>query len=201
MTEREQKALEIAARNKLVKKGDVWRVPSQSGFKPYYEVDLNDKSPRCTCPDFEIRRQPCKHIFAVEYTLERERSITQTTDGDTTTTTVTETVKVTKRVTYKQDWTAYNTAQTNEKHLFQSLLSELCNLIAEPPQEMGRPRLGYRDMLFACAFKVFCGTSARRFATDLSEAQVKGYVSKAAHFNSVNRYLDNPALTALLHEL
>jgi transposase len=56
-------------------------------------------------------------------------------------------------------------------------------------------------MLFASAFKVYCGMSARRYATDLSEAQIKGYVSKVAHFNSVNRYLANPALTPLLHEL
>lgn len=200
-SERQERGLMIAARTKLTQKGDVWRVPSQSGYKPYYEVDPNPESPRCTCPDFETRRERCKHIFAVEFTLERESNTTTTTEGDTTTTTVTETVKVTKRVTYKQDWTAYNTAQTNEKHLFQSLLHELCNLIVEPPQEMGRPRLMYRDMVFAGAFKVYTGMSARRFATDLNEAQGKGYVSKAAHFNSVNRYLDNPALTSLLHEL
>src|SRR5205085_2989911 len=198
-SERQERGLMIAARTKLTQKGDVWRVPSQSGYKPYYEV--NPESQHCTCPDFEKREAKCKHIYAVEFTLEREQSVTQTIAGDTTTTTVIETVKVTKRVTYKQDWTAYNTAQTNEKHLFQSLMSELCGLIAEPPQEIGRPRLSYRDMLFASAFKVYCGTSARRFATDLSEAQIKGYVSKAAHFNSVNRYLDNPALTSLLHEL
>ena len=201
MTEREEKALVIAAKSKLTKKGDVWRVPSQSGYKPYYEVDPNPESPRCTCPDFETRRERCKHIFAVEIVIERERSVTETTDGETTTTTVTETVKVTKRVTYSQDWTAYNQAQTHEKSLFQKFLHDLCNLIVEPPQDTGRPRLMYRDMLFAGAFKVYCGMSARRFSTDLSEAQIKGYVSKAAHFNSVNRYLDNPALTAVLHQL
>lgn len=198
-SERQERGLMIAARTKLTQKGDVWRVPSQSGYRPYYRVDASAKT--CDCPDFEKREAKCKHIYAVEFTIEREHSVTETTDGDTTTTTVTETVKVTKRVTYKQDWTAYNTAQTNEKHLFQSLLHNLCDLIVEPPQDMGRPRLMYRDMLFAAAFKVYSGMSARRFATDLNEAQVKGYVSKAAHFNSVNRYLDNPALTSLLHEL
>lgn len=198
-SERQERGLMIAARTKLTQKGDVWRVPSQSGYKPYYEVD--PKSQRCTCPDFEKREAKCKHIYAVEYTLERESSTTTTIDGDTTTTTTTETVKVTKRVTYKQDWKAYNAAQTNEKHLLQSLLHNLCDLIVEPPQDMGRPRLMYRDMLFAAAFKVYAGMSARRFATDLNEAQVKGHVSNAAHFNSVNRYLDNPALTPLLHEL
>src|SRR5207253_9314792 len=66
---------------------------------------------------------------------------------------------------------------------------------------IGGRRWRCRDMWFAGAFKVYCGTSARRFATDRSEAQIKGYVSRAAHFDSVNRYLDDPALTSLLHEL
>src|SRR5690242_19293152 len=101
-SEGQERGLVIAARTKLTQKGDVWRVPSQSGYKPYYEVDPDPVSPRCTCPDFEIRRQRCKHIYAVEIVLERESSTVTTTDGDTTTTTTTETVKVTKRVTYKQ---------------------------------------------------------------------------------------------------
>jgi transposase len=201
MTERRQKALAIAAKSKIAKKGDTWLVPSQSG-NGHYKVNANDPDwPTCTCPDFELRHARCKHIYAVEIVIEREQSITQTTDGDVTTTTVTETVKVTKRVTYKQDWTAYNTAQTNEKHLFESLLHDLCSGVVEPFQKMGRPRLQYKDMLFSSAFKVYCGMSARRFNTDFCEAQTKGHVSKAAHFNSVNRYLANPALTPLLREL
>lgn len=201
MSERQQKAIAIAAKSKIAKKGDTWIVPSQSG-NGHYKVNITDPDwPTCTCMDFELRHARCKHIYATEIVIEREQSVTQTTDGDVTTTTVTETVKVTKRVTYSQDWTAYNTAQTNEKHLFESLLHDLCSGIVEPVQEKGRPRLTYKDMIFAGAFKVYCGMSARRFATDLSEAQAKGHISDAAHFNSVNRYLANPALTSLLHAL
>jgi transposase len=43
--------------------------------------------------------------------------------------------------------------------------------------------------------------SLRRSMTDFCEAQVKGHVSKTASFNSVSRYLANPALTPLLREL
>ena len=201
MNERHDKALLIAAKCKLKKKGDLWLVPSQSG-NGNYKVNVVDPDwPTCDCPDFELRRARCKHIYAVELVIEREQSITETIDGDTVTTTVTETVKVTKRTTYKQDWKAYNTAQTNEKHLFESLLNDLCSGVIEPFQKMGRPRLMYKDMLFASAYKVYCGMSARRFSTDFCEAQVKGHVSQSAHFNSVNRYLANPALTPLLREL
>src|SRR5256714_15483152 len=126
MSERQQKALVIAAKNKLAKKGNTWVVPSQSEKGDSYKVNVTDHDwPTCTCPDFELRHARCKHIYAVEIVIEREQSTTTSTkidaDGlETTTTTVTESVKVTKRVTYSQDWTAYNTAQTNEKHLFES---------------------------------------------------------------------------------
>src|SRR5882672_12387576 len=109
MDAREQKALEIAAKSKLIRKGDTWLVPSQAGPKKY-TVDPNPQEPHCTCPDFEARQLRCKHIFAVEYTIQRE----YTDDGKTQT--MTETVTVKK--TYKQEWSAYNKAQTNEKALF-----------------------------------------------------------------------------------
>src|SRR5213080_3527377 len=104
MEERELKALEIAAESKLVRKGSEWLVPSQSTRGARYTVDPDPKSPHCSCPDFEARQQTCKHLYAVEYTLERE----QTADGQTV---VTETVKVTRK-TYSQNWPAYNAAQT-----------------------------------------------------------------------------------------
>jgi len=201
MSERELKALVIAAKSKLTKKGDVWHVPSQSGYAPFYEVDPNPESPHCTCPDFEKRQQRCKHIFAVEIVIEREQSITETTDGDTTTTTVTETVKVTRRVTYSQDWTAYNQAQTNEKDLFQKLLHDLCSGIVEPGQPNGRPRLMYKDMIFSAAFKVYSTMSGRRFMSDLREANARGYLSKVSHFNSIFNYLELGCLTPLLRDL
>ena len=43
--------------------------------------------------------------------------------------------------------------------------------------------------------------SGRRFTSQLKEAQEQGLISKAAHYNSASRYLDNPALTPLLKRL
>ena len=71
MEAREQKALEIAAKSKLTRKGDIWQVPSQAGTGKY-TVDPNPQEPHCTCPDFEARQLRCKHIFAVKYVIERE---------------------------------------------------------------------------------------------------------------------------------
>src|SRR5437016_117779 len=123
MDAREQKGLEIAANCEVVKQDGEWIVPSQNGSGKY-RVNPAPESLHCTCPDYEVRKMKCKHIFAVEYTVMAE----QKTDGNTTTTTVTKTVKV----TYKQEWSAYNTAQINEKALFQKLLHDLCSGVAEP---------------------------------------------------------------------
>jgi hypothetical protein len=78
MEPRQQKAIEIAAKAKLTRKGDTWLVPSQSEPKRY-TVDPNPQAPTCTCPDFEARQLPCKHIFAVEIVVQREYS----NDGET----------------------------------------------------------------------------------------------------------------------
>jgi transposase len=100
-----------------------------------------------------------------------------------------------------QNWTAYNAAQSEEKHRFVELLADLCNTVPQPEQVMGRPRLPLSDMLFAAACKVYVGFSARRFTSDLKDAQVRGLIGNAAHFNSVNRYMANPELTEALKSL
>src|SRR5882762_4135721 len=189
MDAREQKAIEIAAKSKLTRKGDTWLVPSQSGPKRY-TVDPNPQEPNCTCPDFESRQLPCKHIFAVEIVVQREYS----DDGQTQT--VTETVTVKK--TYRQEWPAYNRAQTQEKAQFQSLLHELCKGIGEPSQRIGRPRLPFDEMIFATTFKVYSTVSQRRFICDLQDAHAKGYISKVPHFNSISNYLESETLTPYL---
>jgi transposase len=192
-TSREQKALEIAARNKLTPSdNNKYSVPSQSG-RGCYTVEFDPAKPHCNCPDFEYRQLPCKHVLAVEITVRRE----QTISGDTTTTAITKTVKV----VYRQDWGAYNQAQTKEKALFQQLLHNLCQGIVEPVHAKGRPPFSFADMIFASTFKVFSTVSGRRFATDLKEAHVKGYLSRLPHYNSVFRYFEKPALTALLKAL
>src|SRR2546426_2763620 len=148
MDPREQKGMVIAATMKvrMVHTGG-WRVPSQS-FIGTYSVRATAEGHACSCPDFAERQLPCKHIFAVQFTLFRQT--TETPDGSTVTTT-----QATARFTYDQDWPAYNRAQTTEKETFLRLLHDLCAGIAEPVQRKGRPRLPLRDMVFAAGFKVY----------------------------------------------
>lgn len=192
MEERELKGLEIAAKSKLTHKGNMWLVPSQSGIPEKYSVALGEEKPQCTCRDYEFRNENCKHIFAVQYTIERE----QTEDGEI----VTESVKIVRK-TYTQNWPAYNAAQTNEKSELQGLLYELCRTLPEPEQQRGRPRLSLADIIFAATYKVYSTVSGRRFESDLREATSKGYLSRLPHYNSVFRYLESEALTPYLYEL
>lgn len=103
---RQLRGQEIAARYRITQENNLWLVPSQSG-KGKYRVDL--KSNKCSCPDNELKRQKCKHLFAVEYTIEQE--YLKAIDGETQTQTVVEISKV-KKPTYPQQWHEYNLAQT-----------------------------------------------------------------------------------------
>lgn len=153
METREQRGLQIAALLPIKRSGETYIVPSQSNGNSY-KVDADPNAAQCECPDFKSRQKKCKHIFAVECVIQREERVTTTADGKTTVTR-TETVKL----RYKQFWPAYNSAQTNEKTRFLSLLYELCSGIDEPIQTMGRPRHSLADMIFASAFKVYSTVS------------------------------------------
>lgn len=195
---RRRRGEEIAEKCKLEKRNGIWYVPSQSGSGRYL-VRLDPDLPTCTCPDWELRWMPCKHIHAVEYIVKR----TENPDGSTTTTqTVTVTQPPPKKPTYKQQWPAYNRAQTNEKDKFQTLLADLCRTIKdETPRTKGQPRIPLADALFAAIFKVYSTVSGRRFMSDLREAEGRGHIAKAPHFNSIYNYLENPAVTDILRSL
>ncbi len=132
LLDRENRALILAATQKIVQIGNQWYVSSQSlpGEKRY-KVDPDDQSPHCTCPDFELRGCTCKHILAVRIVRQRELFA----DGSET---ITESVTVEEKIvrkSYPQQWPAYNRAQTSEKDTFQSLLAALCEGIEEESQE------------------------------------------------------------------
>lgn len=107
------------------------------------------------------------------------------------------------RKTYPQEWTAYNQAQTNEKSKFQELLFELCQSVEDLPRKpgAGRNRLPLGEMIFAAVFKIYAMVSARRFISDLQEANRRGYISKTPHFNSIFNYLELEEMTACLKQL
>lgn len=197
MDARELKGMQIAATLPVKRVQHAWVVPSQTGQGSYKVAHPDPAVARlegathgltCTCPDFEERQLPCKHVIAVEYTIKRE-----TPEGDV----VTETVKV----TYSQTWTAYNAAQSEEEDRFMPMLADLCSTLSRPYSGKGRPPLPLSDMVFACVSRVYSGLSARRFDTDVRESKERGLTDSDPHFNSVLRYLRDPAMTPVLKNL
>lgn len=188
---RQERGRHIAMTSKVVKKTEeLWLVQSQS--RPIkYLVDTAELS--CTCPDHAETHSLCKHLHAVTFF----RFMSTSTSNDGTTTVTSESV----RVSYPQDWHAYNLAQTTEKAHFQSLLRGLCDGIVQPPQTSGRPRLPLSDAIYGCAMKVYTTVSGRRATTDIRECESKGLVDHAPHYNSIFNYLQRPELTPLFKAL
>ena len=199
MTEnpREQRGLVIAATCNLIKKGDAWIVPSQSGNGKYTVVP-DSISPHCSCPDHETTGGKCKHIFAVQFVIQRQL-FDDGTVQETRTLTVTETIKP---PTYRQNWPAYNAAQVNEKAKFLTLLHDLCEGIPESDHRVsGRPRFPLRDAIFAACFKVYSTLSGRRFMTDLRDAKAKGLVRRAPSYNMIFKVFESQATFPCLQSL
>jgi transposase len=186
---RRERGLAIAATARIAHKGNTWTVPSQSLNGRYTVIKSGDEL-RCSCPDYELRGQICKHGYAVEFVIRRETA----PDG-----TVIETRAA--RVTYSQDWAAYNKAQTSEKDQFCTLLRDLVSDVATPEQKRGRPSLPLSDMIFSAAFKVYSTVSARRFMSDLRGATELGLIDRTPHYNSIFNVLDRESLTPILTEL
>jgi transposase len=192
---REQRGLLIAATMKVVQKGLVWLVPSQSG-KGKYTVCPDKEHPHCTCPDHETRGCECKHILAVRYVIQR-RLFDDGSVVETRQLVVAET-----RKSYPQNWKAYNRAQNDEKSNFQVLLADLCKGIQPPQsQRIGRPRVQLADAVFATMFKVYSTFSGRRFITDLDEAHQKGYLSRPLSHSSIFKAFESPDLFPVLKSL
>ena len=190
MEVREHRGLQIAASSNITQTDGYWVVPSQRSGKSY--IVYLTPVPSCTCADYESRRKSCKHIYAVLYWLQHQQLGTEVPAPPK---------PARKNSVIKREWSAYNQAATKEKNLFQSLLSELCKGIAEPPQVMGRPRVLLADLVFCAGLKVYTTLSSRRNTSDLVEAESKGYISKVVHYNTVSKYLEKKSLTPVLREL
>jgi transposase len=197
---------------------DKYLVPSQNNASGGYVVDTAAKT--CSCPDFETRQTPCKHVWAV--LLFRQE--TGTPDGhgavmsnDTTikpemnkTASAVETESTTKeaatepekRKTYPQPWARYNAAQMEEKTTFELLLKDLLRCVSEPEKpKTGRPPMPLKAVLFGAGMKTYIGMSGRRATPDIKSCKDRDLVGKAAHYNTIFKYMEKPELTQILVDL
>jgi transposase len=196
MDARDVKALELTGNTRICYVAGNWLVPSQSSAARH-KVNPSQAAPSCTCEDFHLRGQPCKHIMAVRQLLERQLKGQPHPDPATI-------PMRAPRPTYGQNWPAYNKSQTHEKDHLQRLLADLCRTIADP--EADKPRRGRRpiplgDAVFAATLKVYSTFSARRFMSDQREAAERGHLSRAVPFNCLLRTLDREDVTPILTSL
>ncbi len=194
MDMRELRALELAARAKLVANDDgTWTVPSQERPGSSYRVVTWPGAESCTCEDFQLRQQSCKHIIAARLVEER--------DGKRPAPPI-DTDAPPKRKQCKQNWPLYDLAQTTEKDRFQELLADLCRGIEEPPRHVkAGKRIPMRDRIFASAYKVFSTFSGRRFMSDLREAHGRDYLSAVMNKSTVMDFIESDEMTPYLYQL
>ena len=105
MNAREERGLIIAAMCRLNRTDDgTWLVPAQSknAQQTCYRVNLKAKT--CTCLDHTEGGHTCKHYYAATFVYKRD------TLPDGTVIEQSQFAFTEKRVTYKQDWPAYNEA-------------------------------------------------------------------------------------------
>ena len=184
---RQEKGEEIAQRFNLTKTSYGWKVPSQSK-NGYYNVDMGKQE--CNCPDCKYRNEKCKHIYAVEFYMKQEIS----QQGQVLTTKG-------MKITYSQEWKAYDKAQTNEKILFYGLLNDLTKHIEEPEYSFGRPKIPLNELIFSSVLKVYTTFSLRRFISDLQIAHERGYIHQKPCYSSIGHFMQRKDLTPILKEL
>jgi len=171
-------------------------VPSQSG-RGFYRVRIgNDPTlpETCTCPDFEERHAPCKHIYLVRMDQRAEEDpapshysqIQASSDPP------------------KRNWSIYNEYQTEEYRLFNTLLRDLSIGFPEPqrdPHGAGRKPVPLRDQVFCSVQKAYLGLSLRRSHGFRAQAAKSGLLSDTPFWAVASRFLCRVDVTDGLHDM
>ena len=187
---REERGKLLAKSTRIVKTPFGWRVTSRTNTSREYMVRFIKDNPKCTCPDCEMRKKKCKHIYAVEFYIKKEID----NEGK-----ITQTKGV--KISYSQDWKAYDKSQTNEKLIFLKLLRELCDSVEQPDYNFGRPKLPYSDLIFASALKIYSTFSLRRFMSDVKIAKEMKLINSVPCFSSVGHFMQKEDVTDILKKL
>lgn len=187
---REERGKLLAKSTRIVKTPQGWRVTSQTNTSRQYMVRFTRDEPKCSCPDCELRHKKCKHIYAVEFyvkqEIDQEGKLTQTKGV---------------KISYSQDWKAYDKSQTNEKLVFLKLLKDLCYLTEQPDYKFGRPTLPLSEMIFASALKVYSTFSLRRFMSDMKIAKEMNLIDSVPCYASVGHFMQREEITDILKNL
>jgi transposase len=171
-------------------------VPSQSG-SGFYRVRVGEDpsvSETCTCPDFEERRAPCKHIYLVR--------MDQRAEDDPSPSHYSHSPLAAEPP--KRNWSVYNESQTEEYRLFNTLLRDLSIGFPEPqkdPHAAGRKPIPLRDQVFCSVQRAYLGFSLRRSHGFRAEAARNGLISDTPFWSVPSRFLCRADVTEGLHDM
>lgn len=192
LQQRKARGYEIASKGKITQDKGIWVVPSATNPRQSYKVQFTIYGAKCTCADFAERGIRCKHIFSVDYVIEKKLN----KDGTTTT------VITTKKMTYPQDWKNYTKAQCEEGTQFKVLLKDLVsNVPVKVRTGAGRPATPLNEALYCAIDKVYSMQSSRRAKSRYAEAVERQQITKAPNYNVINILLNDPELTPILRGL
>ncbi len=168
--------------------------------------------------DYETRQLPCKHIFAVEFVIEREKPTGISSPPRSRTTARGRPLRRSSAQAKAEEADLQaelaglqQGPDDGEASASRSCLHDLCRGIVEPPKPHGGvkggrgpspvPMADMRVFAVGHVFKVYTTMSGRRSTCDLKDAEARGYINQAPHFNSVSRFMESPELTPILGDL
>jgi transposase len=108
-----------------------------------------------------------------------------------------------KRLTYPQDWIAYNAAQTKERILSEQMLLEILENFPQKELRMKGGRYGtpLYQRVYCMFVYTYTGHSSRRCISELTMAKERGVITGVPHFNTVLNYFSNKSATEVLKKI
>jgi transposase len=169
-----------------------FEVSSLDGARKYAAVCDQDGW-SCTCPFWEERKTPCKHIVATVRWLDPNPPPI-----------IEEPLSQPKRRSYRQpDDGIYDEAQQQEHQLFDALLWDLLGTVPDHPllrAPRGRPAIPLRTIILVAVRKVHLAQSSRR-ARGLLVAlnrDGKGILPRVPNYTAPSRFFNTDQATPLL---
>jgi transposase len=106
------------------------------------------------------------------------------------------------KLTYSQDWPAYNAAKSSEDPLFKQLLLELA-LASQPPLKPSVGRTGYLcwEKVLSMAVKEYYKSDLRKAESILKSLAQAKVIPRVPNFRSIHNFYNDEELTPVLERL